>query len=556
MTSRAEVVARVRARQQSVETVEAPPGKFLRIILEFAGRPDPAAIDQQIENTLGIRTISAPLSQAHGEATESADDGLARFVATTVVGVAPADLADAPFELGYALADATEALTAEPELGTDFFIVPRSGEAEGLDSFPPGCWVDEAGDPTAAQPLWAVKKIKAWDAWQLPPPSGGKARGEGVRVFQPDTGVADHVELESGMVDASLAFDFIANTAGAVDPMNYSGNPGHGTGTASAVASRVAGTISGSAPMATLVPLRAVTSVIVLDHGRVAAAVEYARKKGAGVITMSLGGAWSSALRAAIRKAIADGVIVLAAAGNCVKIVVWPARYEEVIAVAGFNIADQPWIGSCRGEAVDITAPGEFVPRANRSPSNGGSPSDVRGGQGTSFAVALTAGVAALWLAYHGSAAIKAALLPGETVQDRFLALLKATAWRPAGDWNDDFGAGIVDARALLEYGLQPPAGVAETVAAEAAGDGFESLRSVRTALAEAVPGALETIESPVGPPASRRYAAELSHLVLARQKRQTQGGLESVASDPPPSNTLQAELVASGRADLLAALN
>jgi serine protease len=127
------------------------------------------------------------------------------------------------------------------------------------------------------------------------------------------------------MINTALAYDFVANRKGAIDPMDYSGNPGHGTGTASVVASRDAGKIAGAAPLATLVPLRAVTSVVVFDHGRVAAAVEYARRKGANVITMSLGGAWSSALRAAIGQAIAQGIIVLAAAGNCVGFVVWPA---------------------------------------------------------------------------------------------------------------------------------------------------------------------------------------------------------------------------------------
>lgn len=557
MTTRTEVLARVRSKQQTLETVTPDEAgganRPLRIILEFERARDPAEVAAEIKQALNISIEAAPLSEAHGETVDSAEDGLARFTAVTIPGVTAAEVSDAPFELGYALADATGALTAEPELGTDFFVVPRRGEAEGLDNFPPGCWVDDAGDPTPEAPHWAVQKIKATEAWLLPPPAGGKAKGEGVRVFQPDTGVADHVELEAGMVDTARAYDFVEGKSGAVDPMNYSGNPGHGTGTASVVASRMAGLIAGSAPLATLVPLRAVTSVVVLDHGRVAAAVEYARKKGAHVITMSLGGPWSSSLRAAIDKAIADGVIVLAAAGNCVRIVVWPARYEEVIAVAGFNIADQPWIGSCRGDAVDITAPAEFVPRANRSPSNGGSPSDVRGGQGTSFAVALTAGVAALWVAHYGLPAIKAQLRPGETVQDRFIALLKATSWRPPGPWQaDEFGAGIVDAKALLAHGLAPPAGVVESVVAAA-----DSLRSVYTALAEAVPGSLENVaEATKGPPSSRRYAAELSHLALAKQKRRNAGVVEGLASDPPPSETLRRDLQAAGRLDLLEALS
>ena len=57
--------------------------------------------------------------------------------------------------------------------------------------------------------------------------------------------MTDHVELEAaGMINAALAYDFIENRKGAIDPLNYEGNPGHGTGTASVVASRVAGKLA------------------------------------------------------------------------------------------------------------------------------------------------------------------------------------------------------------------------------------------------------------------------------------------------------------------------
>jgi hypothetical protein len=551
MTSRDELLTRVRARQKA-GAAESAPVKPLRIILEFRTPLDPAAVAETIRHSLQIETDAVRLAQAHG--LDGSDDALARFVAVTIIGVETAEVADSPFELGYAIADATAAVTAEPELGTDFFPVPPSDEtAESVDNFPPGCWVDDKEDPTAAQPHWAIKKIKATDAWTLAPKPGGKAKGEGIRVFQPDTGVANHVELESGMVNTALAYDFIANKAGAVDPLDYDGNPAHGTGTASVVASRESGKIAGSAPLATLVPLRAVTSVVVFDHGRVAAAVEYARRKHAQVITMSLGGAWSSALRAAIGSAIAEGSIVMAAAGNCVRFVVWPARYEEVIAVAGYNIKDQPWIGTCSGEAVDITAPAEFVPRANRAPQNGGSPTDVRGGQGTSFAVALTAGVAALWLGHFGAAAIKQALKPGETVQDRFIALLKQTSWQPAGFDTGSFGAGIVDAAKLLKHGLQPSSDGLETVDADT-----DPLRSLRTLLSEVAPSSAEAVDDvTAGPPASRRYAAEISHLALLKQKKRRDGAtVEAPGVDTPPSETLRRELVKSGREDVLDVLS
>src|SRR5262249_16010866 len=150
-----------------------------------------------------------------------------------------------PYEFGYALGEATGADTVEPELGTDFFA--DDGGAESADGFPPGCWVEDALDPSGTSPLWAVEKIRAVTGWELTPPTGGERKGEGISVFQPDTGVTEHAELVGNMIDQSRAHDFVDNRRGAVDPMNYAGNPGHGTGTASVVAGRGAsGKMSGS----------------------------------------------------------------------------------------------------------------------------------------------------------------------------------------------------------------------------------------------------------------------------------------------------------------------
>lgn len=542
MTERERLLDQVRSLQRAPGA--APSRRTLRVVLEFDAAQPPAAVAARLRLALGIEVEVAPLLA--DPPSRAAPGGLDRFLAASIPGVRVADLAGSPFELAYAMADASGAVTAEPETGAGFYVVRESAEPglEGLDAFPPGCWVDQAGDPTPALPYWALDAIRARAAWETAPAAGGRARGEGISVFQPDTGVADHVEIEPGMLDLGRAHDFVADRPGATDPMNYGGNPGHGTGTASVVASRIAGIMAGSAPLATLVPLRAVESVVVFDHGRVAAAVEHARRNGAEVITMSLGGPWSSALRAAIDAAIRDGVIVLAAAGNCVGFVVWPARYEEVIAVAGSNRADRPWKGSCRGEAVDISAPGEFVPRANRSPANGGSPESVAGGQGTSFAVALTAGVAALWLAHHGPDAIRRSLGPSETVQSRFVGLLRASARRVPGLDPDDFGAGVVDAAGLLGLGLGPAA-LEEMPGPAAAADGLHSLRSLLAESPVAAP-MLEGVPAPAAAAADRRFAAELSHLAMqAGLARQGAAQLEATTGALAPSPTLLAAMAA-----------
>ena len=217
------------------------------------------------------------------------------------------------------------------------------------------------------------------------------------------------------------------------DPLDGQ-NPGHGTGTASVVVSGPAGTVTGSAPGASHMAIRAIESVVRITQVSVARAIDWAVDHGAHVITMSLGGIFSFTLHRALRRAVQADVIVLAAAGNCVGLVVWPARYDECIAVAGVDARGVKWRGSCSGAAVDISAPAENVWRAAL-------PDGAGQGQGTSFAVALTAGVAALWLSHHGRAnLIAAARARGETLQDMFRRMAGATARRPAG-W-DSFDHG------------------------------------------------------------------------------------------------------------------
>ena len=251
----------------------------------------------------------------------------------------------------------------------------------------------------------------------------------------------------------SAGFDIVDDDPDPTDPLDGQ-NPGHGTGTASVLVSPAGRIVIGSAPLATLMPIRAVESVVRITQVSVARAVDWAVEHGAHVITMSLGGLPAIGLQRAIRRAVAADVIVLAAAGNCVRLVVWPARYDECLAVAGTNAADGLWPGTCRGAAVDISAPAQNLLKADARPGAPGGAA-VSQAQGTSYAVALTAGVAALWLAHHGRPElIGAARARGETLQVMFRRLLQATARRPAG-W-DPFamGPGIVDARALLAADL------------------------------------------------------------------------------------------------------
>jgi len=422
----------------------------------------PGGIVQQAGFALVLRSTQDPVMQAAEVQTALAPlparvTPLSALEPRVLVAELPGRIfgADAAvaFAAGYALQEEFDLAAAEPDLPTGFFPEepsPRAGKEpvpEGLEGFPPGCWAPE--EPALdADPRWALRAMRVPEAWAFSQARQRPSRGEGVIVAQPDTGVTRHAELVG--VASVPGFDVLSNDADPTDPLGV-GNPGHGTATASVLVSPEALVVTGTAPRARHMPIRAIESVIRITQVSVARAIDWAVGHGAHVITMSLGGIPSFSLHRALRRAVDADVIVLAAAGNCVRTVVWPARYDECIAVAGTDVRDAVWRGSCRGPAVDVSAPGENVIRARVAQ---GGP-DVGQGQGTSFAVALAAGVAALWLAHHGRAnLIAAARARDETLQAMFLRLLHATARRPTV-WDPfELGSGVVDAQALLAADL------------------------------------------------------------------------------------------------------
>lgn len=365
-----------------------------------------------------------------------------------------------------------------------------------------------------AQQRWAVQAIKADQAW-----SAFNTKGEGILIGQPDTGVADHRELDTAL-DLAKGKDILKGSGLPIDPLSSDmSSPGHGTGTSSVAVSRASLSIIGSAPGATLVPVRCIDNVVIGAGGAVAAAIDHARLQGCHIITMSLGGPVEGAdLKRAIERAVKAGMIVLAAAGNCVPFVVYPAWDKNVIAIAGVNHKDKKWKGSSHGSKVDVSAPAENVYIARRNGPADTNKALVEPGQGTSFAVALTAGCAALWLARHGVAAVRAeATKRGTTVHELFRAAVRKTVRVPASWPSHSLGTGIVDALALLKLSLTAIPAVAPA--------------------SEANPGA-KVLESAGAHP---RFVAEAGYLAADRIQRQIPeraGALES-ATPPRPSDAL-----------------
>ncbi len=399
---------------------------------------------------------------------------LARFfVAVGAVPASPAlPLTALAYELARGLGDRIGA-TVEPDL-------PSSAYRE-----PPATQVNEqpAGSAAAAlstdSPLWSLQAVRAPQAWSTPPAPGGVPRGAGILVGHIDTGYTLHPEITPDALDLTRDRDILDDDDDARDPLVKRwwfplDTPGHGTNTGSVIASRMAAQVVGSAPEATLVPIRSIKSVVQVFDGDVARAVDHARQAGCQVISMSLGGRGFNGLQAAIQRAVGSGMIVMAAAGNYVGFVTAPASYPECLAVGGTTVADQPWSGSSRGSEVDICAPGQAVWNAF---TVGGTPETfgIGRGDGTSFAVATLAGIAAMWLAHHTPATIRAAYGVSR-VQEAFRHLVRSTCRTPAGWDAGNWGAGIVDAKALLDAGLPAlpttagaPSGPADPVARQLA---------------------------------------------------------------------------------------
>jgi len=429
----------------------------LRLLIELAAGDDRGLRDLRVEvtNELGPGWFVGHLFPA----PRTTDLGRF-FVARGDVPATPAfPISALAYDMSRGLADRLRA-QVEPDLPSSSFRQDGTTPVPPTPASAAGPWIATASDDK----WWSVRNVRAEQAWEIPPAPGGAARGAGILVGHIDTGYTHHDEIYPEALDLTIDRDILDGDDDALDPLIKRwwfplDNPGHGTGTSCVIGSRRTGQVVGTAPEAVVVPIRSIISVVQVLDGDIARAVDYARSVGCRVISMSLGGRGFNGLQAAIARAVDEGVIVMAAAGNYVGFVSAPASYPECLAVAASNIDDQPWVGSSRGSEVDITAPGQAVWTAATNKGPNWPVYTVEQGDGTSFAVAALAGIAALWLAHHGPAAVTAKY--GGRTQEVFRGLVTQTCRTPAGWDISRFGAGIVDAKALLDAPLPDPQAVA-----------------------------------------------------------------------------------------------
>lgn len=390
------------------------------------------------------------------------------------------------FELQYALVAQPEVDFAQALFETNLDNMPET--AGGLESA--GDWFADL-TPAEQDPLWSVKLIGADQVWPA-------TQGAGIIVGHPDSGYIVHPELDDARIRHDKERDIYDGDDSAQNPGERGGN--HGLSTASVILSGQSRMspdrfVVGVAPEAEIVPMRITRKGPPVFFNRsgprcVRDAIYHALDSDCHVISMSMGGVGDRSLQVAIREAVANNKLVLAAAGNFVRIVVWPARYSETIAVAACSADAQPWTHSSRGPDVDVTAPGHNVWRAWID--DGGQPG-ARPSSGTSYAVATAAGAAVLWLAHHGRANLLQVYEPhGVPLNEVFRRVLKASCDPWPGDQSADFGAGIINVPRLLAEPLPDP----ESFAVEESG-GLEAAAGPPTAT-EAVADVFDGVPAPI----------------------------------------------------------
>jgi len=246
----------------------------------------------------------------------------------------------------------------------------------------------------------------------------------------------------NGYVDDCRGWDFGMNDA---DPNFDVGSSGfdHGTHVAGIIAAGRNGVgVVGVAPDAQVMVLKAsIASTGALPMSSIVGALDYAVVEGADVVNMSLGTSPGTArsavaaLETAVQYAVAQGLTVVAAAGNSgvdtSSALVFPAAfslyYDGVVAVGSTTNTDVRSSFSNFGTPVNIYAPGSVILSTVGSSGYGYK-------SGTSMATPMVAGAAA------AMRSLAPTLAPG-VVRTRLVATARPLSW----------GAPMLDVAAAVE---------------------------------------------------------------------------------------------------------
>ncbi|PLT32735.1 S8 family peptidase [Bacillus sp. V5-8f] len=208
-----------------------------------------------------------------------------------------------------------------------------------------------------------VRKIKAPALWKQ------GYRGDQVVVAVLDTGCQrDHPDLRQQIIGG---YNFTNDYNG--NHLNYSDNHGHGTHVCGTIAAAGEG-VTGVAPKAKLLVLKVVNGTGEGEVEDIVSGIDYAigwtgpRGEKVRIISMSLGTPDDPpSLHNAIKRAVANNIIVVCAAGNegdgrsNTQEYNYPGAYEEVVEVGSVSYSQRPSWFSNTNSQLDLVAPGEKV---------------------------------------------------------------------------------------------------------------------------------------------------------------------------------------------------
>lgn len=263
-------------------------------------------------------------------------------------------------------------------------------------------------DPLNVQ-QYSLDRMKVRDAWSV-------TTGGSTVVAVLDTGLQwDHPDLQgivayntgelgggkesnhvdddgNGKVDDWRGWDFV----------NNDNNPGednvHGTwvsGIIAATENNGVG-VAGISWRDKVLPVKIMNASGLGDTADLIAGIDYAVKRGAKVINMSIAGfPFSQGVQDAVNRAWNSGAILVAAAGNYRSSArTFPADFGHVLGVSATQADDEFTNWSNHGSWVELSAPGALVTTTNCNPCNGwGHYAAI---SGTSFAAPNVAAVVAL----------------------------------------------------------------------------------------------------------------------------------------------------------------
>lgn len=298
---------------------------------------------------------------------------------------------------------------------------------------PPGTNILALVDALKNQSI--VSRVEPNYAYRLPPGQEGVAtanRSAASGATSAVEGAPRVAVLDSGLRALSSLDGLVAGAYDAIRPERAVGDTaGHGT----QMALIASGAIppygaNGSASGVPVLAIRAFDDNGITSNFTLMRAIEYASAQGASVVNLSWGSTTpSSFLETAVQKAMTDGMVVVASAGNePTGQPVYPAAYRGVISVSALDASGASWSSSNFGSTVDVAAPGAATLPVGYSGPPGGY-------AGTSIAAAYVSHSIALYMAQH----------PTASADDAHRAVMGSLSAIP----DPRYGQGALDAAAL-----------------------------------------------------------------------------------------------------------